>query len=231
MRKAGLLLIFIVCLAAVCGCAADNKNPGDSLPADKYVAVVENLQTVCTIIEGNYTQLPHMTPWLSFVYDGSANGSSPGGNWASFTPFDGYYPAVNDSFKLLYGTVYYRDVSPANSMTGIRIRGVYSFPYMLQSGFQLQSIDRNGTIYGSYNNASIVLRSGEQWVTPITSEIKSGHGTGFRGDPYSYTASFNTTWKITNLGMIDKSNLTRYNNSASAIGFSAGFEGANPAEK
>jgi hypothetical protein len=87
----------------------------------------------------------------------------------------------------------------------------------------LQDIDRNGTIYGSYENKSIVLRSGEQWTSPVFSEIKSGSGTGMDRQPYSYRASFNTTWTIANLGVFDKSNLTKYNNSVTAAGYSEGF--------
>jgi hypothetical protein len=235
-RKACLPLTLIICLVAISGCLANNKISGDSLPADKYVAVQEDLSTSCTLIEGSYNLPPHITlPPLPFFYDGSANGS----NWASRTSWknaypqlnNNYYPAVNDSFKVLYGTIYYRDIAPRDTRTGMRIRGVYGLPYACESGFVLQNIDRNGTIYGSYDNTSIVLRIGEQWTSPVFTEIKSGNGTGMDQKPFSYTANFNTTWTITNLGIFDKANLTRYNNSITATGYKEVFSGADPMEK
>jgi len=105
----------------------------------------------------------------------------------------------------------------------VRIKGVYRYPYVFESGFVLTDIDGNGTIYGSFGNASIVLRSGEQWAAPASTEIVNRNGTDMYQKPYSYTASFNTTWTITNLGMLDKSNLTRYNNSNTDTGFSQLF--------
>lgn len=217
-------------LVVVSGCTGID---GNALPQEKYVAIQEDLNTGSAIVEGNYTLYPHIVPPpLPYNYDGSVNGSNwvSGSSWDNNYPaiFDNYYPAVNDSFKVLYGTTYYRDVALYDTSTGMRIRGVYSFPYRLESGFVLQSIDRNGTIYGSYNNTSIVLWCGEQWMSPAAIEIRSGNGTGFDQKPFAYMASFNTTWTITNLGVFDKANLTRYNNSVTATGFNQVYTGADP---
>jgi len=194
---------------------------------DKYVAIQEHMKTTCTIINGSYNTLPHITLPVIFDYDGSVTGSNPaqGSSWTDASGYisNNYYPAVNDSFKALYGSTYYRDVAPMDTRTGVRIKGSYRYPYAFESGFVLNDIDRNGTIYGSYDNASIVLRSGEQWTSPISTEIKSSSGTDMFQKPYSYTASFNTTWTITNLGILDKSNLARYNNSNTDTGFSGLF--------
>jgi|AGTN01.2.fsa_nt_gi hypothetical protein len=236
-RKACLLLIFIVCIAAISGCAADKKNTADSLSDDKYVAVQENYLTRCTLINGSYNLPPHITPPDPFIYDGSLNGSNIVGSgqagWSNLRPenLNNYYPEVNDSFKALYGTLYYRDLAPSDTSTGLRVRGVYSLPYTFQSGFVLQDIDRNGTVYGSYDNVSIVLHEGEQWTSPTFNEVKSGGGTGMDQKPFSYVASFNTTWTITNIGMFEKSNLTRYENNASAIGHNMVYLHADPAER
>jgi len=219
-----LLILFMVTLS---GCASNITSSGNSLPHDKYVAIEEYMKTNCTIINGSYNSLPHITLPAFFDYDGSANGSNPaeGSSWTGFQSYisNNYYPAVNDSFKVLYGSAYYRDVAPMDTRTGVMIKGIYSYPYVCDSGFVLRDIDRNGTIYGSYNNTSIVLRRGEQWTTPLYTDIKSNSGTDMFQKPFSYTASFNTTWTITNLGILDKSNLTRYNNNNTDIGFSQLF--------
>jgi len=165
---------------------------------------------------------PHITLPNVFVYDGSLNGENRmAGGWANLDPgfLDNYYPAVNDSFKALYGTMYYVDLSPGDTVTGMRIRGVYNYPYICESSFELQDIDLNGTLYGSFENTSIVLRSGEQWTSPVVTEIKSGGGTGLDQNHFSYTARYNTTWTITNLGLFDKANLTRYNNTGTVNGY------------
>jgi hypothetical protein len=232
--KVGLPLIIVVCLVTLCGCTNGDSDPGNSMATGEYVAVQENYLTDCTIITGSYNLPPHITLPNVFIYDGSLNGSSiAGGGWSNLRPeyFDNYYPEVNRSFKALYGTIYYRDLAPGDTSTGVRIRGVYSMPYGFQSGFVLQDIDRNGTVYGSYNNASIVLHRGEQWTSPVFSEVRGGSGTGLDGQHFSYTASFNTTWTVTNLGMFKKSNLTRYKNNASAIGHTMVFARADPSEK
>ncbi len=213
-------------MAALCGCTANITSPGNSLPQDKYVAIDEHMQTKCTIINGSYDTLPHITLPVIFDHDGSDTGNNPAdGGWSGIHNVisNNYYPTVNDSFKALYGSTYYRDVAPMDTRTGVRIKGIYRYPYVFESGFVLSDIDRNGTIYGSYDNMSIVLRSGEQWTSPISTEIKSSSGTDMYQKPYSYTASFNTTWTITNLGILDKSNLTRYNNSNTDTGFSQLF--------
>ncbi|HUL62354.1 MAG TPA: hypothetical protein VLT35_04765, partial [Methanocella sp.] len=183
-RKARLplILISIVSLVAACGCSTNNAGKADSLPGNKYVAVEESMTIRCTLINGSYGLLPHATPSDSFIYDGSLNGDSTAyGGWTNLKPeaLDNYYPAINDSFKVLLGTYYYRELSPGDMSTGLRVKGVYNFPYALQSGFVLRDIDRNGTIYGSYGNASIVLLSGELWETPTVNEIASGSGTGW----------------------------------------------------
>jgi hypothetical protein len=232
MRKACLPLISILCLTAMSGCTTGD-NTGNSPAAGEYVAVQENLMSTCIVISGSYNLPPHMVPGHIFIYNGALDGVNPADNssWSNFRPeiLDGYYPEVNGSLKALYATVYYRDVAPADTRTGLRVRGVYGLPYVFESGFALREIDGNGTIYGTYNNTSIVLHAGEQWCTPLVTEIKSGRGTGLDQKPFGYTASYNTTWRISNLGVFDKANLTRYNNSAGATGFNEVYTGADPA--
>jgi hypothetical protein len=226
MKRSLLIAGILIFSLLVCGCTASNSNVSrDTLPQDKYVAVEEYMQTSCTIINGSYNFPPHITlPPISFDYNGSDNGSNPadGNSWYGFHRFisNDYYPAVNDSFKALYDSTYYRDVAPLDTRTGMIIKGIYRYPYVFESGFVLNNIDGNGTLYGSYNNTSIVIRSGEQWTSPLSTEIKGGSGTDLSQKPYSYTASFNTTITIMNLGVLDKLNLTRYNNSNTDTGYS-----------
>jgi hypothetical protein len=225
-KEAFLALILILALAAVSGCATNSPAAGNSSATDKYVALEEIQKTYCTLISGSYGLPGHITFPVVFNYDGSDNGSNwaDGSGWANARrSLDGYYPAVNGSLKVLLGTYYYRDRSPGDTSIGLRVRGVYSLPYVLDSGFVLRDVDGNGTIYGSYNDTSIVLRSGEQWMSPASIEVRGGSGKDLDQKPFSWTASFNTTWTIANLGALDKSNLTRYKNSALATGYSEGY--------
>ena len=227
---AALSLAIII---SVSGCAGNYSK--DALPTDKYVALEENFLTRCTIINGSYDLPPHIAPHVgAFDYDGSDNNSDPTyGGWANYRGFisNNFYPAINDSFKVLWGTLYYRDLAPSDTDTGMRIRGIYGYPCVFESGFVLQNIDANGTVYGSYDNASIVLRYRDTWTSPVSTEIESGGGMSLYQKPFSYTASFNTTWTIANLGVFDKSNLARYNNSPTGIGYSNSVTGADPREK
>ena len=235
MDKRVLLPILLICFIAIAfGCVTDKTNQATGqaspLPSDKYVAIDEYLATNATVTNGSYDGLPHITPPVFYDYDGSVSGDNPasGSSWENATAYisDLYYPAVNTSFKALYGTVYYHDVAPMDTRTGVRVRGIYGYPYVLESGIVISDIDSNGTIFGSYHNTTITLRSGEHWTTPALVDMKSSRNTG--GNQSSYTAAFNTTWTITNLGVVDKSRLTGYNNSLTDEGFSQVNVGADP---
>lgn len=194
-----------------------------SLSQDKYVAVEEHQQVTSRLVNGSnpFTHWAGPQP-VYFNYDGSANGSdwTLSISWRNDNPNYGYYPVVNDSFKMLYGSTYHRDVDMRATRTGIRITGIYGFPHTSEAGFTIENVDRNGTVYARYNNISIVLKPGEQWTSPVTAtEVRSYNGT-FIDKPYAYTAEFNTTWTLSNLGVIEKANLTRYVSSGTARGFS-----------
>jgi hypothetical protein len=209
VRKAYIMLVLIAGLVVVSGCAGSKEN---ALPHDKYVAIQEDLSISCTLIESNnYTPTPHITLPMEYDYKGSGIHSN------------NYYPEVNDSLKILYGTTSYRTREPWDTVTGLSIRGVYSLPYVCESGFVFESIDKNGTIFGNYNNTSIVLRKGEKWGSPVFSEIKSEKGMAQGQRPFSYTASYNTIWMITNMGVYDKANLTRSDNSKTAAGYNNSY--------
>jgi hypothetical protein len=228
LAKYGSIILLIVCLILICGCLGTSSN---SLPSNKYVAVEEYMFTNCTLIEGNLSWfMPHITLPVIFNYDGSVNGSNwaDGSSWWKSGPGDYYYPTINDSFKVLYGTIYYRELDPYDTSTGLRVRGVYGFPYTFQSGFSIDSIDKNGTVFGSYNNTSIVLKVGDQWTTPAFTMTNRKTVTGPDQIPHSYLASFNTTWTISNLGTFDKANISRYNNSDTATGATVIYGNADP---
>ena len=118
LAKYSSIIVLIICLILICGCLGNGSN---SLSSNKYVAVEEYMMTNCTLIEGNLSPswMPHITLPMLFNYDGSVNGS----NWADGSSWGGdhpnhYYPAINDSFKVLYGTIYYRDIEPLDTSTG-----------------------------------------------------------------------------------------------------------------
>lgn len=209
-----LLLALATCALIVSDCVSGGR---DVLPQDRYLAVEEQLIVECRLINGTYPEPMFVAPPPTFVYDGVQESSY-------YQPHSGYYPAVNDSFKILYGTLYSREIVPGFSNDGLKIMGVYSFPYTGESGFTIQDIAGDGTIHASYNKTPIVLKVGEQWVFPITSENKSRNGTGGVGNkPYSFTAMYSTTWTVRNLGIYDKANLTGYDNSESDSGFYQSF--------
>jgi hypothetical protein len=216
-RRIGIVLILITGLIVVSGCLSDSQSAlpqgkygEDILPQDKYVAVEEQLKVTSNLISGKYPFPPHVTVPEVFNYDGSVNGSNwaEGSGWMNNHQF--HYPGVNDSFKVLYGSSFVKDVTYWDTRTGLSIRGVYSFPYAGESGFTIQKVARNGTVYGSYNSSPIVLMPGEQWVSPVAGETRSDSGTDLSDKPYSYTATYNTTWTVSNLGIVDKANLTRH---------------------
>lgn len=230
IARHGAIILLIICLISVCGCLGAGSN---TLPSDKYVAVEEYMYTNSTVIDGTLGPvLPHITLPVVFNYDGSINGSNwaDGSSWSGIGPGGDYYPAVNDSFKVLYGTVYYRNLKPFDTRTGMRVRGVYNFPYEFQSGFSIDSVDKNGTIFGSYSNTSIALKVGEQWTTPVSSITRTENNTGLDQKLYTYTARYNTTWTITNIGILDKAKIAPYSNRNSSTGATNNYWGADPAE-
>ncbi|WP_052309948.1 hypothetical protein [Methanocella arvoryzae] len=212
-----IVLVLIAGTLAVSGCTYDSQitspqgNEQLSLPQDKYVAIEEHLQVSSKLINGTYPFPPHINLSVIYSYDGIID---PG-----LTSRYNYYPEVNESFNVLYGTTFAKDVTYWNTMVGLRIKGVYHFPYTGESGFKLQRVDSDGTIYASYNNTSIVLKAGDKWVSPTYSEARTDSGMAFGETPYQYTAVYNTTWTVTNLGVFDKANLTKYHNNQSDTGF------------
>lgn len=233
-------LILMISALAVSGCTLNspavptqndtqNSTHDDqqtSLPPDKYVAVEEHQQVTSRLANGSnpFKRWAGPRP-VFFNYDGSANGSdwTLDISWRNDNPNYGYYPLINDSFKVLYGSTYYHDVDMRATRTGIRITGIYGFPHTSETGFTLENVDRNGTVYARYNNTSLVLKPGEQWTSPVTAtEIKSYNGT-YMDNFYAYTAEFNTTWTLSNLDILEKANLTRYVSSGSSSGFIQGY--------
>ncbi|WP_148266584.1 hypothetical protein [Methanocella arvoryzae] len=179
-----------------------------------YVAVEEHLLVDSNLIKGTYPYPMSIPPPSAFYYDGTTASSS--GLPSSID--EGYYPEVNDSFQVLYGTTSKRSIAPNAVRSGLLIKGVYNLPYAGESGFTIQNIARDGTIFANYGNASVTLKPGEEWVSPVTTEISKGNGS-FAGASYAYTTIINTTWTVTNLGVYDKANLTRYRNNQSDTGY------------
>jgi hypothetical protein len=104
----------------------------------------------------------------------------------------GRYVTVNSSLKILCFGYYRQDGGMFNNLS--YVRGIYGFPYRMESGVTITGVDQNGTIQMSYNNESINLGHGETWESPI---ISSRIAT-FSSYPGNATLEFNMSWWIYN---------------------------------
>jgi hypothetical protein len=198
-----LALLFISVALLTCGCTFPGTSDQNSsvLPRDKYVALYQEYHEDGIVIQGNgtipYIPEPRPTP-SPFDYDGS----------------QGYimqYPPVNDSLKMFYGDYkYYSD--PAWSHRREYYGGVYGYPETLESNLTIFGIDKYGTINASYGNQSVRLKPGDTWQSPVMTRIenKTFEVNALNSHVYlPFLVRYNSTWKIENKGMFDKSNLIK----------------------
>lgn len=74
---------------------------------------------------------------------------------------------MNESLKILYGTYSIRD-TPEHRVADLSVKGIYEYPYQLESGPTILGVDLNGTIRMSYNNESFYLYNQSEWESPVT---------------------------------------------------------------
>jgi hypothetical protein len=193
----GLILLAVLVLVFVCGCMTESN----SLQSDKYVAIEEEMNDNGVLIAGT-PGIPEAPLPPIFEYDNTIpRYSYPQG-----------YPPMNDSLKILDGG-FYTDSTPEYLRKSLNVRGIYAYPYQLESGPVITNIDRNGTIQMVYDNKSTYLKVNDEWTSPIiTTRVANINGTSVRfidgnvtGGNYTYTVKYTTTWKVTNRGLFEKS--------------------------
>lgn len=104
----------------------------------------------------------------------------------------GRYVTVNSSLKILCFGYYRQEGGLFNNLT--YVRGIYGFPYQMESGVTITGVNQNGTIQMRYNNELINLSHGETWDSPI---ISTRIGT-YRSFPGNVTLEVDMNWWIYN---------------------------------
>lgn len=156
-----------------------------------YVAIKEVAFDTGTIIHGSYPYPGMPVPPPFFNYMGPMSPSDK-------------YPEVNNSLKILYGH-YQEHESPETLNSYLSVIGINNFPYQTDSGAIILNVDKNGTVFMTYNNTSINLSVSDTWTSPIVSTRLDTVNT----TNYSYVARYNLSYEFTNLGIFEKSNLTK----------------------
>jgi hypothetical protein len=123
-------------------------------------------------------------------------------------PFDKYFVVkglhcnVNNSLKIYYGTDNVQDW-PTGIDTRTNRRGIYGYPYTLDSGPTILGVDRNGTVHMLYYNKSVYLKVGEGLESPILSN--GTRAIDWFGSPFK--VGYNVTASITNIGVFNKTDI------------------------
>ncbi|MGA9141770.1 MAG: hypothetical protein WBZ29_16210 [Methanocella sp.] len=144
-----LVLMTVVVTISVSGCTSGGSG------SSEYV-VIEEVYSEQTNATGPYN--------LSLL-------------WNDATPEPMYfdqpdrYLKVNDSLKVLYFREFERG-GPHRNVTSVR--GVYEFPYQLDSGAVIRGMSENGTLHMSYDNKTFDLppfdySQSSFWNSPVVS--------------------------------------------------------------
>ncbi len=201
-----ILIISIVLLA--CGCTSPapsgNGNDTGAMAADKYVALYEEHDKVSTILEGNGTvaHMPVPCPRpFPFDYDGTLG-------------YKGEYPAVNDDLKVMYGS-YVVVEHPTGGYSTAYYKGIYGLPYTLSSGLTITGIDANGTVEATCDNATVILKAGDIWRSPVATKVENqslhvmGDNIPFSSFVYRpFIVQTNDSWTVENKGIYPKANIS-----------------------
>lgn len=170
-----LMIIFVIMPG---GCIGSNNTSNSS--TNKYIVINEVKQVNAKVVEG---QLYNFTSPMMFMNDATPEPVYPDQPGK-------YNVNVNSSLKMLYFG-YYSLYGPYRNITSVR--GIYSYPYQLDSGVIILGSDQNGTVLMSYNNESINLDLGKDWSSPITS-TNIENTTGYNGSLVKI--EYDTNWWI-----------------------------------
>jgi hypothetical protein len=197
----GLLFISLALLTCGCTFPGTSDQSFTGLPHDKYVALYQEYTENGIVIQGNGTipYFPEPAPTPSpFDYNGSRGDTLQ-------------YPMVNDSLKMFYGDYkYYSD--PAWSHIREYYGAVYEYPCTLESNLTILGIDEFGTINANYSNQTVRLKIGDTWQSPVMTRIENEtfQVNAMNSGVYRpFLVRYESTWKIENKGMFDKSNLKK----------------------
>ena len=212
MKRSLLIVCILIFSLLICGCTYFSSNTSkDTIPSDKYVAILEEYTNSSTLIgtppNATIRPFPIPTPVPTFDYD-----NSQGQLQYELGP---YGITANDSFKILIGKISYFDTPTMLGYMGIGLMGVYDLPYTVDDGFTIVNVTRNGTIMAIYNNQSIILKPGENWTTTSSANITGAYlANKFNTSDYTdYTNMTIMPWPIhrelsytfTNKGIFNKS--------------------------
>ena len=184
----------------ICGCLGTSNN--SSLTNYTVVFVEHNEEG--TIVAGE-APLEHVVHDPGSFYYSSDLVHAKYGNSTNYVPG---YPEINNSLKILLG-IYYNELRQENQSGYLLVKGVYNYPYQLDTGPTILNIDKNGTLLLAYNNSSIYVKKGDAWSSPVASTRSEDYNqfytyTDYNGTyiakNYSYTVNWKTLWVITNIG-------------------------------
>jgi len=186
----GLLVIpVVISMISIGGCAHEEPEKEWEIGSDKYVFIDHHIHTHGELIEGEYPFMFIDFPTYSF--DTETNTLS------GMINFD-----INKTLKVVYGSG--SSLSGCvGSGAGTVLSGVYELPYE-NNGFRIVKIEPDGTAHIEYNDLSIILKGGEEWVD-ITSRIDTQQF----GDQIG-KANLTITDKIVNYGILDKSKIEKW---------------------
>jgi hypothetical protein len=185
MKRSLLIACILIFSLLVCGCTSSSQNV---LPSNKFVAVYVEMHDDGTIISGTYPYPGMAMPAYSF--DLPANFTLP----------------ANDSLKIFLGVQNFSD-SRVRLTVNFKETEVYAFPYSISPEITIDGVDRNGTVEMSYDNKSINITSGANWVSPVTSVWNETNTVSYppeNGTNYTYTLQFKRTWMVENKGVFNK---------------------------
>lgn len=201
MKKITLALILIIVVVAALSAAiywkqqndASANGQSDTLPADKYLFIEHEVQTLASLPGSNdtYTVYSYLG-YPTFSYNQSVIAAS-----------SLIFPPVNGSLRAIYqyGTI----VGPGGCHgANYSIAGAYSLPYMADpaDGVRIVSTDSSGDAYLLYDGKPIVLQPRGTWYDnhSVTENVLPINST----DGKSIEVNITVIDRITNFGICDK---------------------------
>lgn len=209
MKRILPIICVLSLIILISGCTNLNSDKtNDIIPADNYVAVYEEYTNTSMLI-GNTTHPPippYPIPSPIFLFDYN-NSTGDVMNVLSNTY------VVNDSFTMLFGKMSYLNNPISYGSEGTSMTGVYDLPYIVENGFTIVKITKNGTLYATYNNEPIIISPGDTWESPVTTWTGMGlyhtydipNSSNYTVTYISWPVRYNMSFNITNKGIYNKS--------------------------